>query len=99
MDIDERFTSAVIMASHGYPDEFEKEKLISGIEQCENCLIFHAATKTDINNNLITNGGRVLAVTAYGDNLEQALRNCYENTARIYYETRYFRSDIGWDVL
>jgi len=96
--IDQLTCTTVVLASHGYPGEFEKYKPITGIENCENCLIFHAGTKLDGNNTLVTNGGRVFAVTSYGNTLEEALTNCYVNAGRIYYESRYFRRDIGWDI-
>lgn len=97
--IDQRNCATVILASHGYPGEFEKGAAISGIENCENALIFHAGTKLDENNTLITSGGRVLAVTSYGNTLDEALTNCYINAGRIYFSTRYFRRDIGFDIL
>ncbi|MBC8047297.1 MAG: phosphoribosylamine--glycine ligase, partial [Fimbriimonadaceae bacterium] len=98
LETDERACATVILASHGYPEEFEKGKIITGIENTEDCLLFHAGTKTDETNNLITSGGRVLAVTSYGKDLSEALRNCYVNAGRIYFESRYFRRDIGWDI-
>ncbi|MBC8045939.1 MAG: phosphoribosylamine--glycine ligase [Fimbriimonadaceae bacterium] len=98
LETDERACATVILASHGYPSAFEKGKIITGMENTEDCLLFHAATKTDETNNLITSGGRVLAVTSYGKNLSEALLNCYVNAGRIYFESRYFRRDIGWDI-
>lgn len=97
--IDPQTCATVILASHGYPGEFEKGKPITGIENCENALIFHAGTRLDENNTLITSGGRVLAVTSYGNTLDEALTNCYINAGRIYFESRYFRRDIGFDIL
>jgi len=96
--VDERACATVILASDGYPVQFEKGKQISGLENTENCMVFHAGTTLDTNGNLITSGGRVLAVSAYGSDLFEALRSCYINAGRIYYDTRYFRRDIGWDL-
>jgi phosphoribosylamine--glycine ligase len=98
LETDDRACATVILASHGYPETFEKGKLITGIENTEDCSVFHAGTKLDENNNLLSNGGRVLAVSSYGKDLHEALRNCYVNAGRIYFESRYFRRDIGWDV-
>ncbi|MFN0274178.1 MAG: phosphoribosylamine--glycine ligase [Chitinophagales bacterium] len=98
LEVDERACTTVILASHGYPSAFEKDKVITGIENTENCMVFQAGTKMDENNNLLTNGGRVLAVSSYGKDLSDALQNCYANAGRIYFESRYFRRDIGWDV-
>ncbi|MBC8172629.1 MAG: phosphoribosylamine--glycine ligase [Chitinophagales bacterium] len=98
LEIDERACATVILASHGYPGEFEKGKIITGLENVEDCLVFHAGTKTDDTNTLITSGGRVLAISAYGKDAEEALRTCYVNAGRVYFESRYFRRDIGWDI-
>lgn len=98
LEVDERACATVILASHGYPEQFEKGKAITGLENTEDCMVFHAGTKTDENNTLLTNGGRVLAVSAYGKTLYDALQTCYVNAGRIYFESRYFRRDIGWDV-
>ena len=98
LSIDERACAAVILASDGYPGQFEKGKSISGLENTENCMVFQAGTTLDANGSLITSGGRVLAVSAYGSDLFEALRTCYINAGRIYYDTRYFRRDIGWDL-
>ena len=98
LEIDERACATVILASDGYPGQFERGKQISGLENTENCFVFHAGTSLDENGNLITSGGRVLAVSAYGSDLFEALRSCYINAGRIYYDTRYFRRDIGWDL-
>jgi len=96
--VDERACATVILASDGYPGQFEKGKQISGLENTEDCMVFHAGTTLNANGNLITSGGRVLAVSAYGSDLFEALRSCYVNAGRIYYDTRYFRRDIGWDL-
>ncbi len=98
LQIDERSCATVILASDGYPGQFEKGKQISGLENTENCMVYHAGTTLDANGNLITSGGRVLAISAYGSDLFEALRSCYINAGRIYYDTRYFRRDIGWDL-
>lgn len=98
LEIDARTCATVILASDGYPGQFEKGKQITGLENTEDCIVFHAGTSLDENGTLITSGGRVLAVSSYGSDLFEALRSCYINAGRIYYETRYFRRDIGWDL-
>lgn len=98
LQIDKRACTTVVLASAGYPGEFEKNKVISGIDQTENCMVFYAGIKRNEENELITSGGRVLAISAYGETISEALRQCYVNAGRIYYETRYFRRDIGYDV-
>ncbi len=99
LQTDTRACATVILASDGYPGNFEKGKKITGIENTEDCMVFQAGTARDANNELVTSGGRVMAVSAYGKDLEEALRNCYVNAGRIYFDTRYFRRDIGWDVV
>jgi phosphoribosylamine--glycine ligase len=96
---DSRAAATVILASMGYPGKYDKGTVITGLEYLEDSIVFQAGTSLNSTNELITNGGRVLAVTAYGEDLSAALRGSYANTARIYFENRYFRRDIGWDVV
>ena len=98
MEIDERVCATVILASYGYPGIFEKGFVIQGLENTENCMVFQAGTALNTNGELVTNGGRVMAVTAYGKNHQEALQLCYVNAGRIYFESRYFRRDIGFDL-
>jgi phosphoribosylamine--glycine ligase len=98
LQTDPRACATVILASHGYPGVFEKGYVITGIEQTEDCMVFQAGTSTNGNGELITAGGRVLAVSAYGNDIASALRTSYVNAGRIYYDSRYFRRDIGWDM-
>lgn len=95
---DECACATVVLASDGYPEKYETGYSITGMENTEDCMLFHAGTILDENNNLLTSGGRVMAVSAYGRDIYEALRTCYVNTGRIYFDTRYFRRDIGWDV-
>ncbi len=97
--IEERPCATVILASRGYPGEFDKGFVITGIENCEHAFVFHAGTRINLNKELTTSGGRVLAVTSLGKSIEDALSNCYMNAGRIYFESRYFRRDIGWDLI
>lgn len=98
-ETDPRAAATVVLASSGYPGSFEKGLEITGCEHLEDCMLFHAGTVSDDQGILYTNGGRVLALSCYGTDLPEALRNCYTNTARIYFGNRYFRRDIGWDVV
>lgn len=95
---DERVCATVILASYGYPGAFEKGKVITGLENTENCMVFHAGTQMNETGELVSNGGRVLAISAYGNDHYSALQNCYANAGRIYFESRYFRRDIGFDL-
>ena len=92
----------IVLASGGYPESYEKGKMISGIEDAErdkNIIVFQAGTKYDENKNLVTNGGRVLGVTAIGSNLEEALKKAYKAIEKISFEGMYFRRDIGKKTL
>ena len=87
---------AVMMVSEGYPGDYPKGRVMNGFEKVKGSLLFHAGT---IHNGqwTVTNGGRVIAVTSYGDNIRQALAKSYENAALIDYEGKYYRKDIGWE--
>ncbi|MFJ1377884.1 phosphoribosylamine--glycine ligase [Capnocytophaga canimorsus] len=89
--------TTVMMVSGGYPEDYEKGKIISGIENVKDSIVFHAGT-TLKNNNLETSGGRVLAVTSFGQNFKEALQKSYESIAKIRFDKMYFRKDIGFDL-
>ena len=92
---DEKKSIGVVMASRGYPFEYEKNKLIGQIpEETENLKVFHAGTKIE-DNKLKSNGGRVLCVTALGDSVEIAQQNAYDAISLIDWEDAYYRKDIG----
>lgn len=100
LEVDERFNAAVFLVSGGYPGSYDKGKPIKGINKAENCLLFHAGTAVDpINNNVVTNGGRVLAISSFGKTIREALDNCYHNAGRIHFDGKYFRSDLGEDIM
>jgi phosphoribosylamine--glycine ligase len=91
-----KHAATVMLVSGGYPEDFEKGKIMTGFENCENSLLFHAATK-QVGNNMITNGGRVLAITSLADDLQTALKSSKANAEKIQYEGKYYRKDIGWE--
>lgn len=97
MEIDERAVCTVVMASGGYPGSYEKGKVIEGIQTDDEYLVFHAGTQKE-NGKLLTSGGRVLAVSAYGTDMDEALSRCYRGTGEIEFEGKYFRKDIGFDL-
>ena len=88
----------VMLVSGGYPGNYQKGKYMSGFEKVKGSLLFHAGT-TNKDHHVLTNGGRVLAVTSYGDNLQQALQKCYENVDHIEFDGKYYRTDIGWEFV
>ena len=88
----------VVLASDGYPLQYEKGKVITGFENFEGkdgYYVFHAGTKFDADGNIVTNGGRVLGVTAKGKDLKEARQNAYAATEWISFENKYMRHDIG----
>ncbi len=89
--------TTVIMVSGGYPEDYEKGKVISNLDKTANSIVFHSGTKEE-NGNIVTNGGRVLAITSFGKDFKEALAKSYKNTEIINYEGKYFRSDLGKDL-
>jgi phosphoribosylamine--glycine ligase len=100
LEIDERCAATVMVVSGGYPDEYEKGKLITGLNDVDDkTTVFHAGTKVDDSGNIVTNGGRVLAFTSLASDLETALRRSYRNIDRVQFDGMFYRKDIGKDVL
>lgn len=97
LEVDERSATTIMVVSGGYPEEFEKGKVITGLENITDSIVFHAGTKLD-NNQVLSNGGRVLTVTSYGDNFEEAIKKSYQNIAKLQFDKMYFRRDIGNDL-
>lgn len=96
--IDPRYAVTVIMVSGGYPGSYPKGKVITGLEQVTESIVFHAGTACDDAGRLVTNGGRVLAVTSYGETKEEALGHSFSSVQNIHFDGSYFRRDIGYDL-
>ncbi|MBL4655381.1 MAG: phosphoribosylamine--glycine ligase [Bacteroidia bacterium] len=96
IEIDERAAATIVLASGGYPGSYEKGKTITNVA-IENGIVFHAGTKID-GDNLVTAGGRVLAVTSFGDSIEDALEISNKNADAIQFDGKYYRKDIGFDL-
>lgn len=99
LDIDERTAACVMLTAEGYPERYRKGDVISGLDKVDNSLIFHAGTKTGLSGNIVTNGGRVLCVTTLGSTLPTALLGSLQNAEKIQWKGRYYRHDIGQDLL
>ena len=98
LEIDSRPAATVVLASEGYPGQYEKGKLITGLERTEFTTVFHAGTKIT-EKGIVTNGGRVMALTALGDNLSDALSKVYSDIDKINFDGKYFRGDIGYEFI
>lgn len=99
LDIDPRTAACVMMVAGGYPGSYEKGKVISGINQVTDSIVFHAGTKKAEDGSIVTNGGRVISVTSFADTLPAALLKSFQSADLIKWEGCYFRHDIGQDLL
>ncbi len=97
LEIDDRTATTVMAVSGGYPQAYEKGHTINGLDKVRDAMVFHAGTAIQ-NGEIITSGGRVLAVTSFGGTIEQALAGSYNNLANISFEKIYYRKDIGFDL-
>lgn len=97
IETDDRSVAAILLVSGGYPEAYEKGKPITGLEDVYDSIIFHAGTKAT-EDKLVTDGGRVLAITSFGDTFEDALATSRKNADLIHFEGKYYRKDIGFDL-
>lgn len=95
--LDDRFCTTVMLVSQGYPGDYEKGKVITGLSDVDGSIVFHAGTKL-ADCQMVTNGGRVIAVSSFGSNMREALAQSYANVVKIHFEGVNFRRDIGFDL-
>ncbi|MFL2569601.1 MAG: phosphoribosylamine--glycine ligase [Flavobacteriales bacterium] len=95
--VDEDVATTVMLVSSGYPESYEKGKVISGLEEVENSIVFHAGTRKE-EDKVLTNGGRVMAITSFGRTIEEALSKSFENVEKVKFDGKYYRKDIGFDL-
>jgi phosphoribosylamine---glycine ligase len=93
----EKSACTVMLVSGGYPEDYEKGKEINGLDTIKNSIPFHAGTTIN-NNKIVTNGGRVIAITSYGNDFKEALNLSYQNIEKISFDKMNFRKDIGFDL-
>jgi phosphoribosylamine--glycine ligase len=94
---DERAAVCVMLVSGGYPQTYQKGYPITGIDQVEGSIVFHAGTAMK-DGQVVTNGGRVIAVSSYGKDKAEALQKSFQEAQKIQFTDKYFRSDIGADL-
>lgn len=97
LQIDERAATTVMAVSGGYPEAYEKGKEISGTENIHDSIVFHAGTKL-ANGKVVTNGGRVIAITSFGNDFREALQKSYQNMEKLNFDGMYYRKDLGFDL-
>ncbi len=97
IEFDERAAVTVMMVSGGYPGSYPKGKVITGTENVKDSIVFHAGTKTD-GEDVVTAGGRVIAVSSYGVGMKDALETSYKNAELIDFDGKYYRKDLGFDL-
>ena len=95
--IDDRAATTIMLVSGGYPEAYQKGKVINGIAAIKDSIVFHAGT-TLKGQDILTNGGRVLALTSFGSNFQGALAISKANAEKIQFDKKYFRTDIGFDL-
>ena len=98
LEIDPRSATTIMVVSGGYPEDYKKGYEIAGLEKVEDSIVFHAGT-TIKDDKVVTNGGRVLAVTSYGENFQEAIKKSYQNIEKLHFDKMYYRKDIGFDLL
>ena len=97
VDVDGRSAGTVVMVSKGYPDNYDKNKEIKGLSLQSDSMIFHSGTRQS-KEKVVTSGGRVLAITSMGSDMEDALQQSYARAEKIEYSGKYFRKDLGFDL-
>src|ERR1700746_297933 len=101
-ETDPRFATTVMLVAGGYPEEYKKGDIMTGFENVVDSIAFHAGTlqqsTTDNRQQIVTNGGRVIAITSFGKTMEEALNKSFANAERIQYKGKYYRKDIGNDL-
>lgn len=97
LEIDERTAATVMLVSGGYPESYEKGMEITGLEKVEGSLVFHAGTSLN-GDKVLTNGGRVIAITSFGEDYVEAIKKSYQNVEKLHFDKMYYRKDLGFDL-
>jgi phosphoribosylamine--glycine ligase len=99
MEFDPRYAATVMLVSGGYPEAYEKGKVLRGLAKVEHSIMFHAGTAQDENGNVVTSGGRVLALTSFGNTLEEAMNYSFASAETVNFTKKYYRTDLGKDLI
>jgi phosphoribosylamine--glycine ligase len=87
----------VMLVSGGYPEAYDKGKVITGLEKIEGSIAFHAGT-TEKDGAVVTNGGRVIAITSFHEDYREAIKKSYQNIEKLHFDRMNYRTDIGFDL-
>lgn len=98
LEIDPRFATTVMLVSEGYPGKYEKGRVIRNLDKVTESIVFHAGTKKDESGQVLTNGGRVIALTSFGETMQEALGKSFRTAEVVDYDGKYYRKDIGFDL-
>jgi phosphoribosylamine--glycine ligase len=99
LQIDPRAAATIMLVSKGYPENYEKGFVMSNFEEASGSKLYHAGTKISENNEILSNGGRVLAITSLADTIQEAVKISRENAEKIEFENKYYRRDIGFEFM
>ena len=97
IEIDERAATTIMLVSGGYPEAYEKGKEITGLENITDSIVFHAGAKFQ-NGKVVTSGGRVMAITSYGNTYQEAIKKSYQSIENLHFDKMNYRRDIGFDL-
>lgn len=97
IETDDRYVATVMLTSGGYPGHYDKGKEVSGLDSVKDCVLFHSGTKNS-GDKVVTSGGRVIAVSSWGNTMQEALQGSYRNAKLISFDKVYYRTDIGFDL-
>jgi phosphoribosylamine--glycine ligase len=97
-EVADKIATTIMLVAGGYPGAYEKNKEITGFENMNDAIVYHAGTSI-FEGKVVTNGGRVMAITALGDTIEEALEKSYRNINKIHFDQMNYRKDIGFDLV
>ncbi|NNJ82791.1 MAG: phosphoribosylamine--glycine ligase [Flavobacteriaceae bacterium] len=97
LEIDKRSATTIMVVSGGYPEAYDKGKVISGISEIQDSIVFHAGTAVK-DGDIVTNGGRVIAITSLDEDFRKAIKKSYQNIEKLSFDRMYYRTDIGFDL-